>query len=313
MVKGSTHMKLNKFVNKVARGDAVKIMRQIPDNSIDMAFADPPFNLGKKYSNHDDNKKTDEYLEWCDLWLAEIVRVTKPSGSIFIHNIPKWLTYFTVLLNKKSHFKHWIVWNAGGTPLVNTLLPNHYGILWYTKGQKKYKAYRIRGLNPRCRKCGVIHQDYGGKKNNIPDFGPLSSDVWNDIHRIRHKKRRDKHPCQLPEPLLERLILMSTDKGDIVLDPFMGTGTSAIAAKKLGRKFVGIDIDSKYVAISRRKLKNVKKTKINKCYVSKYLNKVMTIRDKDWKKIKKHYNIPKKHLDLEKTEIVLKRDRFHVL
>jgi site-specific DNA-methyltransferase (adenine-specific) len=75
-------------------------------------------------------------------------------------------------------------------------------------------------------------------------FGPLVSDVWTDIHRIRHKKRRDEHPCQLPIHLLERLLLMSTDEEDIVLDPFVGTGTTAIAAKKLGRKFIGIDIDT---------------------------------------------------------------------
>jgi len=72
-------------------------------------------------------------------------------------------------------------------------------------------------------------------------YGPLISDVWTDIHRIRHKKRRDEHPCQLPIPLLERLILMTTDEGDIILDPFVGTGTTAIAAKRLGRKYIAID------------------------------------------------------------------------
>ena len=81
------------------------------------------------------------------------------------------------------------------------------------------------------------------------------SDVWTDIHRIRHNVRRDEHPNQLPVPLMERLLLMTTDEGDTVLDPFMGTGTTAIAAKRLGRKFIGIELDSKYISIAQKKLR----------------------------------------------------------
>jgi site-specific DNA-methyltransferase (adenine-specific) len=136
-------------------------------------------------------------------------------------------------------------------------------------------------------------------------FGPLVSDVWMDIHRIRHKKRRDEHPCQLPIHLLERLLLLSSDEGDIVLDPFIGTGTTAIAAKKLGRKFIGIDIDSKYVEITNKKLEEAEPTVINGCYVSNFLDNVITLRDKDWDKIKDAFFIPKDPRELEKREIQL--------
>ena len=129
-------------------------------------------------------------------------------------------------------------------------------------------------------------KDYGGKKELMHPFGPLVSDIWNDIHRIRHAKRRDEHPCQLPVPLLERIILMCTDEGDIVLDPFVGTGTTAIACKRLGRKYIGVDINKKYVEIARKKLENTHETKINGVYVSIYLGKIMTIRDKDYEKIR---------------------------
>jgi len=91
-------------------------------------------------------------------------------------------------------------------------------------------------------------------KAGLHPFGPLVSDVWTDIHRIKHNKYRDEHPCQLPIHLLERIILMSTDEGDIALDPFVGTGTTVIAAKRLGRKFIGIDIDENYVNITKDKL-----------------------------------------------------------
>jgi site-specific DNA-methyltransferase (adenine-specific) len=274
------------FVDKVIEGDAIEVMREIPDNSVDMTFADPPFNLGKRYNNYHDKKRIEEYLEWCRLWLKEMVRITKPTGSIFVHHIPKWLTYFAGFLNEIAYFRHWIVWDAMSSPLGKTLLPSHYGILWYTKEKRGFKFYDIRSAHPRCRNCGIVLQDYGGKKNKMHPYGPLISDVWKDIHRIKHKKRRDEHPCQLPIPLLERLILMTTDEGDIVLDPFVGTGTTAIAAKRLGRKYIAIDIDSKYVKIAIEKLENVQPTKINNAYVSIYLGKIITIRDKDWENIK---------------------------
>lgn len=281
---------IKKFENKIILGDCLEVMRQIPDNSVDMTFADPPFNLKKKYNHYEDTKEKEEYLEWCKKWIGEMVRITKPSGSIFVHNIPRWLTYFAEYLNKIAYFRHWISWDSGGAPMGKTLLPNHYGILYYTKSKsyKEFKFYDIRYPHPRCRVCKELLKDYGGKKDQAHDFGPLLSDVWSDIHRIRHKKRRDEHPCQLPVPLLERLILMTTDEGDIVLDPFVGTGTTAVAAKRLGRKYIGIDIDPQYVKISEKNLKQARETKINGCYVSIYLGQIKTMRDKDFKEIWKN-------------------------
>lgn len=290
---------IKELINKVILGDAIEVMRKIPDNSIDVTFADPPFNLGKKYNHYKDKKEVNEYMGWCKLWLKEMVRITKSTGSIFVHNIPRWLTYYAAYLNELVYFRHWIVWNAMGAPLGKTLLPNHYGILWYTKTTDNFKFFDIRGQHPRCRKCNFILQDYGGKKDQMHPFGPLISDVWTDIHRIRHKKRRDEHPCQLPVPLLERLILMTTDIGDIVLDPFVGTGTTAIAAKRLGRKFIAIDIDPKYVKITEDKLIENEPTKINGCFVSKFLGKVVTIRQKDWEELSKAAKLPKEIKEVE--------------
>jgi DNA modification methylase len=110
------------------------------------------------------------------------------------------------------------------------------------------------------------------------------SDVWTDIHRVRHNVRRDQHPCQLPVHLLERLILMTTDEGDIVLDPMAGTGTTCVAAKKLGRRFIGIDIDPVYVEIARKNVEKAEPTLINGVYVSVFLDEVVTVRDKDYEK-----------------------------
>ncbi|HOK79498.1 MAG TPA: site-specific DNA-methyltransferase [bacterium] len=292
------------IINKIIQGNCLEVMKKIPDDSVDVTFADPPFNLKKKYNSYYDKHEVEEYLLWCKKWLYEMVRITKPTGSIFVHNIPKWLIYFGSYLNDVAIFRHWIVWDAMGAPLGKTLLPNHYGILYYVKSDK-FKFYDLRMLHRRCRKCHYILQDYGGKKSQMHQFGPLISDVWTDIHRIRHKKRRDEHPCQLPIHLLERLLLMSSDENDIVLDPFIGTGTTAIAAKRLGRRFIGIDIDEKYVAISRSKLEQTGETNIHGCYVSIFLDSVITIRDRDWQKIKDTFIIPHDIMELEKKPIYL--------
>lgn len=283
---------IKKVENCIIEGDCLEIMRKIPDNSFDMTFADPPFNLKKKYNHYEDSKEKKDYLNWCNLWLDEMVRVTKSTGAIFVHNIPRWLTYYAEYLNKVAYFRHWISWDSGGAPMGKTLLPNHYGILYFTKSKshKDFKFYDIRAPHKRCRVCKSYLKDYGGKKDQMHPYGMLVSDVWTDIHRIRHRKRRDDHPCQLPTPLLERLILMVTDDGDLVFDPFVGTGTTAVAAKKLGRKYVGIDLDKEYVRIAEKNIKEATETKINDRYVSLYLGKIRTMRDADFKDIWKNKN-----------------------
>jgi site-specific DNA-methyltransferase (adenine-specific) len=263
----------------------LKALRKIPDNSVDVCFADPPFNLRKRYGKYDDRKKLTEYLAWCEKWIHELVRVTKPTGSIFLHNIPKWLTHQAAILNRVAHFRHWISWDAMSAPLGKTLMPAHYGILFYTKSPKGFKFHEIRAPHKRCRLCGGFLKDYGGKKDQMHAFGQLVSDVWTDIHRIRHNKRRDEHPCQLPIHLLERVILMSTDPGDVVLDPFLGTGTTAIAARQLGRHFIGIEIDKTYARIAREKIQHARASRFEGFYVSRFLGKLQTVRDVDAQKL----------------------------
>jgi len=297
---------LEKYINKVTKGDCLDLFKDIPDNSIDITFADPPFNLKKKYNSYKDSLEFKEYLDWCEKWIAEMVRVTKSSGSIFLHNIPKWLTYYAGFLNKFAYFKHWISWDAPTSPMGKTLQPSHYGILFYVKDEKLTKFHEIRYPHKRDRKSDHLLKDYGGKKDGLHPFGPLVSDVWTDIHRIKHNKFRDKHPCQLPFHLLERIVLMTTDEGDIVLDPFLGTGTSAIAAKCLGRNYIGFELDSKYVEISESKLaKTLPNYKIGNVWVSIYRKEVVTVRDKDWEDLKQYYVIPDPIRNIDNTRIKL--------
>lgn len=300
---------MKKIINKILLGDCLELFKCIPDNSVDMTFADPPFNLKKKYNSYKDSLEVQHYLDWCELWIKEMVRVTKPTGSIFLHNIPKWLTYYASYLNKYASFKHWISWDSPTSPMGKSLQPGHYGILFYGKDDKHTNIFELRHPHKRNRKTGLLIKDYGGKKDLLHPFGPLVSDVWTDIHRIKHNKFRDNHPCQLPIHLIERLILLTTNEGEIVLDPFMGTGTTAIAAKGLGRNYIGFELDSHYTEIAESRLsRTVSNSKIGKSWVSIYLNEVATLRNNDWSDLKKYYIIPDpiRKIDFEKIKIIAK-------
>jgi site-specific DNA-methyltransferase (adenine-specific) len=187
-----------------------------------------------------------------------------------------------------------------------SLQPAHYGILFYTKAAKGAKIYELRQPHKRDRKQGYLWKDYGGKKDLLHPFGPLVSDVWTDIHRIKHNSKRDPHPCQLPLHLLDRLILMTTEENDIVLDPFSGTGTTAISTKRLGRQYIGFELDETYAEISQQKLELVLPNyKIGENWVSFYLNNIVTIRNNDWANLQQYFNVPNpmRSIDFQKTTL----------
>ena len=106
--------------------------------------------------------------------------------------------------------------------------------------------------------------------------------MWTDIHRIKHNKYRDKHPCQLPVHLLERIILFSSDEGDVVLDPFLGTGTTAIAAKRLGRRYIGFELSEEYVEVASKRLEMEQTpSRLEGMWVSCFLKDLATVRSAD--------------------------------
>lgn len=283
-------------------------MKGFKDESVDVVFADPPFNLDKKYGKYKDKIDDDKYIEWSYKWISEVVRITKPTGSIFIHNIPKWLTYYASELNKLAIFKHWIAWDAMTSPMGKSLQPAHYGVLYYVKNSDA-KFSEVRMPHKRDRKSKYLSKDYGGKKDSIHPFGPLISDTWTDLHRIKHNKFRDEHPCQLPISILERIILMSSDEGDLIFDPFLGSGTTAVAAKHLGRSYCGIDIDENYIGIVNNKLDKVNSnSKLGDIYISHNSKRIITLRNNDWDKLSDYFDIPKDIKEVDYTEVKLKKE-----
>lgn len=275
-------MDIKHFLGKVHRMDCVDLLRSLPAGSVQMIFADPPFNLNKKYNSYSDDMAFHDYMAWTKTWLAECSRVLADDGSIFVYNIPKLLTHTAPILNKLLHFRHWIAWNSNGQPLGKTLQPAHYGILYYTKSRHS-KFYDVRAPHAKCRKCQNYLKDYGGKAHLRHPFGYQVSDVWSDIHRVRHNHKRIKnHPCQLPVHLIERMLLLTTDAGDVVFDPFCGGGSAAVAAKQMGRQYIGCDIDSEYVGVANEKYQEASPSLTKHgVYVSMHLGKIASLRDVD--------------------------------
>ena len=244
------------MTNVVHCGDAVEVLGRYPDNSVDLAFADPPYNLDKSYSSYDDEQEKERYLSWCEEWLAEYIRVLKPTGSLYVLNLPRWTMYHADFLSRHMYIQNWIVWDALSEPR-GKLMPAHYGLLFCTRHPSQFtfnyedvesvgsRVYCLRGSCVRTRKL-----------NQIDKKEPLT-DLWWNIHRIKHRKDRDRHPCQLPDALMERIIRLSTNPGDVVLDALCGAGTTPLIAAKLGRRYIAIDVDPFYVDLTRRKVAEV--------------------------------------------------------
>ena len=259
--------------DSVHAGDCNAFLKRVevlhPDGMFDLAFADPPYNLEKKYSQWDDAMAEQHYLDWCNAWLDGMVATLKPGGSLFVLNLPKWAIHHAAFLNQRLDFRHWIVWDALSDPR-GKLMPAHYALLWYTKpGGKTPCNYSPVNTPPRggfvappdspqyCLRAACVKS----RKAQGKDAKVELADIWFDIHRIKHKRDRDAHPCQLPDKLMERIIKLATRPGDVVFDPFCGAGTTAIAATKLGRKFVVTDVDEKYVEITKHKLADMREHK----------------------------------------------------
>ncbi len=122
--------------NVILQGDALEILRKYPDESIDLVFADPPYNLDKSYNVYNDELAAKEYLEWCNQWLDEYIRILKPTGSLFVLNLPRWSMYHADYLNRRLYFQNWIVWDALSEPR-GKLMPAHYGLLFLHQTKKK--------------------------------------------------------------------------------------------------------------------------------------------------------------------------------
>ncbi|NLS89757.1 site-specific DNA-methyltransferase [Bacillus subtilis] len=224
--------------------DSLSLMEKLPKNSFDLIFADPPFNLNKKYeSKINDQLSKTEYLKWTETWVLRCIDLLKEGGSFFVWNLPVWNTYISSILNKYLNFRQWITVDIKyQLPIPNKLYPAHYSLLYYTKGKKPNTFNNQRLPIEICRHCGGDIKDYGGYKNKLNKNGLNLTDVWHDLSPVRHSKYKSRESNELPIKLLERVISMASNEGDLIFDPFGGSGTTFIVSEILKRKWIGCEI-----------------------------------------------------------------------
>jgi len=237
--------------------DCLDALNRVEDGSVDLIFADPPFNLNKFYNaNVNDNLSENEYLEWCYAWLELSVQKLKNGGSFYLWNIPKWNTHFAAFLNSKLSFKNWIAVDfKASMPIKGKLYPAHYSLLYYVKGKKPNSFFPDRKAIETCGNCYKDLKDYGGYKSKLNSKGISLSDIWYDIHPVRHSKYKNRSANELPLKLLDRIIQTSSQEGDLVLDIFSGSGTAVVACELKNRNWIGIEIGD--IQVIKDRLKNI--------------------------------------------------------
>lgn len=259
---GALHPVYRTALGALFKGNCLEILPLIASGAVDTIFADPPFNLGKEYGEGVNDRMAEaDYLDWGRRWIDECLRVLRQGGSFFLYNIPKWNVHFAnFLLERGMHFRDWIVVDMKlGLPIPGRLYPSHYSLLYFSKG-KQNTFHNIRVPIRKCRHCGGDVKDYGGHRRSLNPRGLNLTDVWDDIPPVRHWRFKSpkRRANSLSTKLLERVVEISTDLGDVVLDPFGGSGTTFAVCEHKGRRWIGIELESSDVIIERLKSKDIR-------------------------------------------------------
>lgn len=237
-------------------GDFLEISKDIEEESVDLIFADPPFNVSKKYINFKDNLPRKEYITWTENWLKECYRVLKKTGSIYVMNIQDniWFTQKT-LEELGMSFKNIIVWKNSSMPVKNKFCINYQPIIYFTKTEKYTFNYNAQ-------KHISTAAIPWGKENK----GNLMIDQWNDIPFIsggcmaskeaifENGSKKKAHPCQMPTLLIRRIIEFSSNENETVLDPFAGSFTTAIACLETKRKYICVEKEESYFNLGKDRI-----------------------------------------------------------
>jgi len=242
---------------KIISGDALIKLNMIPDGSIDLIFADPPYNIGKDFNGKKDKWSTEqEYLDWCYNWLDICISKLKPNGSFYVMTATQFMPYFDIYLRKKMDILGRIIWyyDSSGVQAKNYFGSMYEPILYCVKDKNNYT------FNSE----DILVEAKTGSQRKLIDYRKtppqpyktekIPGNVW-EFSRVRYRMSEyENHPTQKPIALLERIIKASSNIGDIVLDPFSGTFTTCYVAQQLERKCIGIELQEEYIKIGLRRL-----------------------------------------------------------
>ena len=246
--------------NQVIHQDTLKTLDFLPDNSVDLIIADPPYNLTKIFgSSVFKERDFVEYRKWLDKWLKKLPRILKDNGSIYICS--DWKTSIAIpeIAGKYFILQNRISWEREKGRGAKDNWKNCLEDIWFFTKSKDYtfNLDSVKILRP-------VVAPYRDKEGTPKDWNEekgkrcrltYPSNIWTDISiPFWSMPENTPHPTQKPEKLIAKLVLASSNEGDVVFDPFLGSGTTAVVAKKLGRNFIGIEQEKEYVAYSEYRL-----------------------------------------------------------
>ena len=242
----------------VILGDALDVLDQVvADGSVNLIFADPPYNIGKKFGNSLDKWETDvEYIEWCKEWLSICIRKLSANGSMYVMTSTQSMPFLDIFLRDRITILSRIVWSydSSGVQARSRFGSMYEPILHCVVDEKNYT------FNSE----NILVEAKTGSKRKLIDYRKavpvqyntqkVPGNVWN-FPRVRYRMPEyENHPTQKPEALLERIVLASSDEDDLVLDPFSGTFTTCAVAQRLNRRCIGVEKELEYVKIGLRRL-----------------------------------------------------------
>ena len=242
---------------RILVGDCLRILPSIPDESIDLVFADPPYNIGKRFGEFQDCWSSDQdYAQWCHRWLALTIQKLRPTGSLYVMSSTQAMPHLDLWLRDRLTVVSRIVWHYDSSGVQAR---KHYGslyepILFCVKDPKAY-TFNAEAIEVAAR-TGAVRKLIDYRKSTPAPYKntKVPGNTWY-IPRVRYRMPEyEDHPSQKPEALLERIIKASSNPGDTVLDPFAGTFTTCAVARRLGRRAIGIESQSEYVKIGLRRL-----------------------------------------------------------
>jgi site-specific DNA-methyltransferase (adenine-specific) len=261
--------------NEIVQADCIRYLNERQPQWIDLVFADPPFNIGYLYHGYEDERKQEDYLKFSEDWMRAVHRALRPDGSFYLAIGDEYAADLCVIARRKIgfHLRNWIVWHyTFGQQTKRMYAKSHTHILYFTKDQKNFtfNADAVRVASARQTTYADVRANPKGKlpddvwflrpQEAPADFFAGDGDTWY-VSRVcgTFKEREGWHGCQMPIGVLDRIIRASSNPGDMVVDPFNGSGTTVVSAALLGRNFIGIDQSEQYVAFARKRLEHALK------------------------------------------------------
>ncbi|HWE35715.1 MAG TPA: site-specific DNA-methyltransferase [Isosphaeraceae bacterium] len=255
--------------DRLVEGDCVAGLKALKAGTVDLAFADPPFNIGYDYDVYDDSKDAGHYLDWSKDWMAQVVRVLKADGTFWLAIGDEFAAELKVIAHRDLglSLRSWVIWYyTFGVNCTKKFSRSHVHLFYFVKDKGAFTfndeairvpsarqlVYADRRANPKGR---LPDDTWILRPQDVPEGFAPDQDTWY-VSRVcgTFKERAGWHGCQMPEQLLGRIVRACSNPEDVVLDPFAGSGTTLAVAKKLGRRYLGFELSPEYAARVRARL-----------------------------------------------------------